>query len=57
MRIPVVFRKEMPPGAVFVVIPIVVVLVIPIIDSNPNARLLRYRDGHNCHWRRKCGGQ
>ena len=30
---PVVFRQELPPGAIFVVIPVVIVLVIGVIDA------------------------
>ena len=47
-----VFREVLPPGAIFVVIPVVIVLVTLIVNSNLNASLLRYGDGHHCHW---CG--
>ena len=33
LRIPVVFRLVPPPGAIFVVIPVVIILVVPIVDS------------------------
>jgi len=47
VRIPMVFRKVLPPGAIFVVIPVVIVLVLSIVDSDLNAGLLRYGGGHN----------
>jgi hypothetical protein len=53
----VVFRKVLPPGVIFVVIPVVIILVLFIVDSVLIATLLRYGDGHNCHWRRKRSGQ
>jgi hypothetical protein len=57
VRLLVVFLKVLPPGAIFVVVPVVVVLVVSIVDSELNAGLLRQRCGHNCHWQRKGGGQ
>jgi hypothetical protein len=56
-RILVIFREVLPPGAIFVVIPVVIILVVSIIDANLNVGLLRYGAGHNGHWRRKGGGQ
>jgi hypothetical protein len=47
VRLPVVFRKEHPPLLVFVVIPVVIILVVPIVDSDLNAGLLGYGAGHN----------
>ena len=47
-----VFREVLPPGAIFVVIPVVIVLVTLIVNPDLNASLLRYGDGHHCHW---CG--
>ena len=47
-----VFREVLPPGAIFVVIPVVIVLVILIVNADLNASLLRYGNGHHCHW---CG--
>ena len=52
-----VFRLVPAPGAIFVVIPIVIVLVVLIVDSDLNAGFLRHRDSHNCHWRHEGGGQ
>jgi hypothetical protein len=40
-------------GAILAVVPIVIVLVIPIIDSDLDAGLLRRRAGHHNHWRGK----
>jgi hypothetical protein len=57
VRISVVLVKVLPPGAVFVVIPVVIVLVLSIVDSELNAGLLRCRSGHNYHWRNKGSGQ
>ncbi len=37
VRIPVVLRKVLAPGAVFVVIPVVIVLVLFIVDPELNA--------------------
>jgi hypothetical protein len=39
VRVPVIFRKEHPPLLVFVVIPIVIILVVSIVDSD----LVRWR--------------
>jgi len=52
-----VFRLVLPPSAIFVVIPIVIVLVILIINSDLNLGLLRHRACHNYHWRHECSGQ
>src|SRR5229473_2156728 len=57
VRIPVLCRKVLPPGAIFVVVPVVIVLVLSIVDSELNAGLLRYRSGHNGHRRHKGSGQ
>ena len=53
----VVFRLVLPPGAIFVVIPVVIVLVVLIVNSDLNVGFLRRRDSHNCHWRDEGGGQ
>ncbi len=45
--IPVVFGKVLVPGAILVVVPVVIILVLSIIDSDLNAGLLRYRRGHD----------
>jgi len=42
----VVFRKVLPPDAIFVVIPVVIILVLFIVDSDLNAGLLRQGGGH-----------
>ena len=57
VRIPVLCRKVLPPGAIFVVVPVVIVLVVFIVISELNVGLLRCRSGDNCHWRREGSGQ
>jgi hypothetical protein len=52
----VVLRLVLPPGAVFVVIPVVIVLVLSIVDSDLNAGLLGHGGGHERHRRRKGSG-
>src|ERR1035437_7371730 len=47
VRLLLVFREVLPPGAIFVVIPVVIILMVFIVDSDLNAGLLRYGDGHN----------
>ena len=62
---PAVFRQELPPGAIFVVIPVVIVLVIAVIDPVvvvvaavlflASVILVFRRSGH-CRWYGKgCG--
>jgi hypothetical protein len=53
----VVLRLVLPPSAVFVVIPVVIVLVLSIVDPDLNAGLLGRGGGHERHWRRKGSGQ
>jgi len=57
MRVPVVFGKIDAPGAVLVVIPVVIVLVVPVVDADLNASLLRHRIRHHRKWRRYCGSE
>jgi hypothetical protein len=57
VRIPVVFAEVLPPGAIFVVIPVVIILVVLIVDSNLYSRLLRHRDGHDRARRRNGSAQ
>jgi hypothetical protein len=57
VRVPVVLRKVLPPGAIFVVVPVVIILVLLIVKPELNVGLLRCRSGHNCHWRHKGSGQ
>src|ERR1039458_4050800 len=40
------FRQKTSVGTVFAVVPVVIVLVVPVIDSNLNAGLLRCCGGH-----------
>ena len=51
------FFQVMPVRAFFPVIPVMVVLVVAVVDSELNADVLRRRSGHNSHRRRKGGGQ
>lgn len=41
VMISVVFDEELSPGAIFVVVPVVIVLVVPVIDANLNVGVLR----------------
>ena len=45
------------PGVVLVIVPIMVILVIGIIDSDLNAVVIRSGGGHNCHRGRKNSSQ
>ena len=47
VRILVIFRKVRAPGAIFVVVPVVIVLMVSIVDSNLNAGLLGYARAHD----------
>jgi hypothetical protein len=49
----VLLREIASIGAILAVIPIVIVFVIPIVDSDLDTGLLRRRSGHNDHWRGK----
>jgi len=44
---PVVFRQELPPGAIFLVIPVVIILVILIINAVAFMVLLNRAGGQN----------
>jgi len=45
--VPVVVRQEYSPLVSLVIIPVVIVLVIPIVNSYLNTRLLRHGRGHH----------
>ena len=47
---PVLCRQVAPVGAVLVVVPVVVIAVVPIIDSHLDAAFLRSGMGHDCGW-------
>ena len=49
--ISVVFDEKLSPGAILVVIPVVIVLVVSIVDANLNAGVLRRGHGQNREWR------
>src|ERR1700691_1291839 len=53
---PVLFHQVTAVGMVLAVIPVMVILMIPIVDSDLNADL-RARGSHECHWRHKYSGQ
>jgi hypothetical protein len=48
---PVPFYQVTPVGAVFVVIPVMVITVVPIVDAHLHAGVLRSGAGHDCGWR------
>ena len=48
---PVLCCEVTPIGAVFVVVPVMVITVVPIVDSVLDAAVLRSGDGHDCGWR------
>jgi len=47
----------MPVRPIFVIIPVMVITVVPIVDPNLDAALLRSRVGHDCRWRSNGRGQ
>jgi len=47
VRIPVVFGEVVVPGAILVVVPVVIILVMTIVDADLNAGLLRRGHGHD----------
>lgn len=47
VRIPVIFDQELVPGAILVVVPVVIILVIFIVDPDLNASVLRCGNGHD----------
>ena len=52
----VLFHQVTAVGMVLAIIPVVVVLMIPIVDSNLKADL-RFRGSHHCQWCRKGSGE
>jgi len=48
---PVSFCQVTPVGAIFVVVPVMVITVIPIVDSHLNGGFLRPGAGDDCSWR------
>ena len=57
VRLYVMVGLVCPTSLVFAVIPIVVVLVIPIVDTGLRVGLLRSGSGQSCHWCQKGGSQ
>jgi len=47
---PVLCREVTPVGAIFTVIPIMVIPMVTIIDADLNVAVLRFRDGHDGGW-------
>jgi hypothetical protein len=54
---PVVFRQELPPGAIFAVIPVVTILVILVVNAFALMVLLSRAGGQNGYWRCERGDQ
>jgi hypothetical protein len=51
LTIPPVLRRQITPvGAVLVVLPVVIITVVPIIDSHLDAAFLRPGASHDCGW-------
>jgi hypothetical protein len=48
---PVLFRQITPVGAVFVVIPVVVIMMVTVVDAYLNSGFLRPGAGHDGGWR------
>jgi hypothetical protein len=48
---PVLFYQVTPVGAVFVVVPVMVITVVPIVDSDLDVAVWRSGGGHDCGWR------
>jgi hypothetical protein len=48
--VPVLFRQITPVGAVFVVVPVMVVAVVSIVDSDLHTGLLSFGLGHDQGW-------
>ena len=55
--VPVPRREVTPVGAIFTVIPIVIIPMVPIIDADLDAAVLRFRAGHDGGWRSQGGNQ
>src|ERR1700685_3058141 len=51
VSIPVVFCEVLVPGAILVVVPVVIILVMTIVDADLNAGLLRRGRSHDREWR------
>jgi hypothetical protein len=45
---PVLYCQVSPVSSVFVVVPVMVITVVPIVDSDLDAAVLRSRVGHDC---------
>jgi hypothetical protein len=54
---PVPFPQVTPVGAVFVIVPIMVITVVPIVDANLDDAVLRFGAGHDCGWCSNGSGQ
>src|ERR1700733_15217492 len=57
VSIPVVFCEVLIPGAILVVVPVVIILVLFVVDADLNAGLLWCGRGHDGEWRGKGGGE
>src|SRR4029077_20045271 len=54
---PALFLQVTPVSAVFVVIPVVIITVVPIVDSNLDVSVLRLGGRHDCRWCSNSRGQ
>jgi len=54
---PVMFHQVTPVGAVFAIVPVMVVTVVAIVDADLLAALLSSSVGHNYDWCSKRSGQ
>src|ERR1017187_6166205 len=57
VRIPVVFAEVLVPGAILVVVPVVIILVLSIVDADLNVGLLRCGCCDHGYWCRQGSGQ
>jgi hypothetical protein len=53
----VLFYQVTPVSVVFAVVPVMVIAVVPIVDSDLNAALLSFGFGHNYGWCNNGSGQ
>jgi hypothetical protein len=55
--IPVFYDQVMPVGVVLAIVPVVIIMVAVVIDSNLDVGLLGSGFGHDQGWCNNCGGQ
>jgi hypothetical protein len=54
---PMLFRQVTSVGAVFAIVPVMVIAVVSIVDSHLDTGLLRFGFGHNHSWRNNRSSQ